>query len=191
MSSWSRSAVPHLASARGSEAGPILKARPDPEALSELIESAPRNIAASTGEDGGTLLGSDTRLPLSDASAAPDPAARPIQRARIAIGEATTQPQMASPAIERAARAQLYWNLVQRCRDSGDKILPPDAVTLVFTINSDGHIVASSIVASAANPEHEAAALCMRRELSAAAFHGPASARGMATRITATIPSVD
>ena len=193
LSSWSRAEPAPLASGSASgDSAPALFAHPDTEALSEFLSAAPRDAGAPTAEDGGTLLGSDTKLPVPDVSAvASAPLAPGVPKGRVDLGETTMQPQMSSPAIERAARAQLYWGLVQRCRDKDSKILPPDAVKLVFTIDPDGFISASSIVASAADPRHDDAALCMRRELSAATFQAPVSARGSTTRITATIPSVD
>jgi len=193
MSSWSRAEPAPLASASASgDSAPTVFSHPDTEALSEFLSAAPRDAGAPTAEDGGTLIGSDTKVPPPDASAeASAPVAPRAPKGRVDLGETTMQPQMSSPAIERAARAQLYWSLVQRCRDKDSKILPPDAVKLVFTIDPDGYIAASSIVASAADPRHDDAALCMRRELSAATFQAPVSARGSTTRITATIPSVD
>jgi hypothetical protein len=94
-------------------------------------------------------------------------------------------------AAERMSRAQVYHPLVMRCRDADGKILPPDAIVLRFRVDEDGNIVPSSISAIAADPRHEAAANCMRRELSAVAFRGPAAFRGSPTSLRATIPSVD
>jgi hypothetical protein len=94
-------------------------------------------------------------------------------------------------AAERAARAQVYYPLVTRCRDADGRILPPDAVVLRFRVDEDGNIVPSSISAIATDPRHESAANCMRRELSAVAFRGPAALRGSATSLRATLPSVD
>jgi hypothetical protein len=194
MASWSRSAAPHAASgAEMGDAAPPLATSPDLEALQELVSGAPRDAGVPTGEDGGTLVGTDTRQPPPDAAPAP-PQVSSSASARaphVGVGEASIQAGMSSPAIERAARAQLYWGLTQRCRDKEGKILPPDVVTLQFTIDRDGAISGSSIVASASEPRYDDAAQCMRRELSAATFEAPASARGVATRITATIPSVD
>ena len=107
------------------------------------------------------------------------------------IGAPTLEPEMASPALERESRAQLYWPLVQRCRDRQGNILPPDAIKLHFTIDAEGYVQPASISAAATDPEHQAAAHCMMRELSGATFRAPPSARGMITRVTATVPSVD
>jgi hypothetical protein len=98
---------------------------------------------------------------------------------------------MASASIEREARAQLYWSLVQRCRAKDGSILPPDVVTLVFRIDEDGYIVGSSINATPSKTVYDDAAHCMRRELSAATFRAPGGARGMMTTVTMTVPSVD
>lgn len=192
-SPWSRDAAPNPAEGAEADAGPSLPSSADPEALDELIHAAPRDAGSPTGEDGGTRIGSDTHEPLPDGGGTEAAAGVPAtaRRPRIGVGEATVQPGMSSPAIERAARAQLYWPLTQRCRDKEGKILPPDVVTLEFTIDREGYISGSSIVASARDPKYDEAAQCMRRELSAATFVAPASARGVATRITATIPSVD
>ena len=98
---------------------------------------------------------------------------------------------MATPSIERECRAQVYWPLVDRCRDTRGAILPPEVVTLHFLIDSDGAIVSSSIQATATDARWDAAAECMRRELSALPFHAPASVRGAVTRVAATVPSID
>jgi hypothetical protein len=98
---------------------------------------------------------------------------------------------MSTPSIERECRAQLYWPLVQRCRDPSGSILPPEVVTLRFLVDADGAIVSSSIFAAASEPRWEPAAECMRRELSALPFRAPASVRGAVTRVEATVPSVD
>ncbi|KYG05720.1 hypothetical protein BE21_03640 [Sorangium cellulosum] len=101
------------------------------------------------------------------------------------------QADMSSPAIEKAARAQLYWDLVQRCRGPDGKILPPDAVRVEFNVDAEGYIVVPTIIGSASDPRYDEAATCMRRELSGAAFRAPAGARGLPTRVDATVPSVD
>ena len=49
--------------------------------------------------------------------------------------------------LNRAARAQLYWDLVQGCRDPRGALLPHDAVALSFNIDAEGYIVPSSIAA--------------------------------------------
>jgi outer membrane biosynthesis protein TonB len=158
-------------------------------ALDELLAAAAVERAAPTSPDGGTRIGTPTNVRPDDAGAAPPPASPP--RAEVAIGAPTSEPLLASPAIEREARAQLYWPLVQRCRDADGRILPPDAVTLTFTVDAEGYIQPSSIVASAADARHDRAAQCMIRELGAASFRMPPSGRGLATRITATVPSID
>jgi hypothetical protein len=113
------------------------------------------------------------------------------KKSDVQLGVVAVQSDMASPAIEREARAQLYFPLVSRCRDKEGKILPPDAVLLEFTINEDGYIVAQNISATATSPEHHSAADCMRRELLGLPFRGPAGARGQQAQVKMTVPSVD
>jgi hypothetical protein len=171
---------------------------PDPAALDEILAAAPRASAKPTGPDGGTLVGvatgaegdapPDASTPVADAGPAPEGAKK---KARVNVGDLEVQLGLTSASTERAARAQLYYPLTMRCRDRDGKILPPDAITLRFNIDADGYIVPSSISASAADPRHEDAANCMRRELGAATFRAPRSERGESTHVNATIPSVD
>ncbi len=186
---WSRDALSTPSAAKGPTEPPVL-ASADPAALDELLRRVPTVVAGPTGSDGGTALGEDTHLP-PDAPSTEPPPAEPKHKPVITVGAPVMQTTMANPAIERAARAQLYWNLVQRCRDKEGKILPPDAVHLKFNIDADGYIASSSIIATAADPRHEGAAHCMRRELSTATFRAPAATRGQLGVIDATVPSVD
>lgn len=162
----------------------------DPGALDDLLAAAPK-AAASAGAR--PAIGADTGVPAASASATAM-AILPPERKRtspIVVGTVTIQPPMATPAIERAARAQLYWNLVQRCRDKDGKILPADAISLRFIVDADGYITPSSIIARASLAEHADAAHCMRRELSTATFRGPAANWGHTGEVRATVPSVD
>jgi hypothetical protein len=111
--------------------------------------------------------------------------------AKVSFGALSIQGEMSSASIEREARAQLYWTLVQRCRDKDGSILPPDAVTILFRIDEDGYIIGSSINSAPSKPIYEDAAHCMRRELSSATFRAPVGARGLMTPVTMTVPSVD
>ncbi|MEO7331895.1 MAG: hypothetical protein ABI193_25185 [Minicystis sp.] len=186
---WSRDALSAPSAAKGPTEPPVL-ASADPSALDELLRRVPSAVAKPTGSNGGSALGEDTHLPPDLPITEPPPpevAHKPV----ITVGAPVMQATMANPAIERAARAQLYWNLVQRCRDKEGKILPPDAVHLKFNIDADGYIATSSIIATAADPRHADAAHCMRRELSTATFRAPAATRGQFGVIDATVPSVD
>lgn len=160
----------------------------EPTALAEIVAAAGAAPRATGGV--AAKIGTDTGAPTSEPR---PPASIEPPRPRVEIGIPSLPDEMGSPAIEKAARAQLYWGLVQRCRDPAGKILPPDAIRVAFNLDGDGTIVVNTIVAEARDPRHDDAAACMRRELSlaGATFRAPAGARGSATRVDATIPSVD
>lgn len=187
-SAWSRSEARGLPEGAAS-AGDL---RVDPGALDRILRAVPTSRPGPTGDDGGTRVGLDTGLPMPEAGVdeAGEPAP-PTKRPFVAVGETREQPALSSAGIERALRAELYWILVHRCRDPDGKILPPDAITVEFRIEADGRISPSSIVAQTREPRFEEAADCMRREIAAATFSGPAAALGATTLVTATIPSVD
>jgi hypothetical protein len=190
---FSPQAVPQAAPAARGDSGAELQTTPDPTALEEILAASPKAGARPTGPDGGTLVGTVTDAdagPADAAAPAPD-AALPKAEARVLAGEPEVQPGLPSPAIERAARAQLYYPLTTRCKDRDGKILPPDAIVLRFRIDPDGYVVPSSISAIATDPRHEDAANCMRRELGAATFRAPAASRGAGTSVNITLPSVD
>lgn len=172
------------------DAGAAASATVDPLALDDFLKATPAAPPSPTDRDGGTLLGSDTGLPASSAAAVEEPPARP-RTGVVQLGAVAVQTEMASTALEREARAQLYFPLVTRCRAKDGQILPPDAVLLEFTIGSDGYIVPQNISATAVRREHEEAARCMRRELSGLPFRGPPGARGQAAHVKMTVPSVD
>jgi hypothetical protein len=186
---WSRDALSAPSAERGPTEPPVL-ASADPAALAELLRKAPPAAARPTGSAGGTALGEETHLPEGAPLVEP-PAPSTHTRPVIMVGTPVMQATMANPAIERAARAQLYWNLVQRCRDKEGQILPADAIHLKFNIDADGYIASASIIATAADPRFSDAAHCMRRELSTATFRAPAATRGQFGVIDATVPSVD
>jgi hypothetical protein len=190
----------------GAQGGPDAGADPavvssvDPAAVDELLAAVPKTQPAPTGPDGGTLIGTDTgEKEQTDRPAKKEPAGPPLPKAAaepqkkslVSLGDVSFQGSMANPSIERAARAELYWPLVQRCRDKDGKILPADAILIVFQINVDGYIIGSSIVASPTKPIYEDAAHCMRRELLTSTFRAPPAARGVPSKITMTVPSVD
>ncbi len=178
---------------------PVAKV-PVPGVLAEIVAATPKPSATPTGPDGGTRVGTETGVPddsrkgPSEPDGGVDASARTKgtgKRIKIAEGSLDVSEGIPSPAVERAARAQLYYPLVQRCRGPDGQILPPDTVVLRFRIDVDGYIVPASISAIAEDSRYEAAANCMQRELSAAAFRAPAAARGVATIVNATVPSVD
>lgn len=175
--------------AEAADAGPASSATVDPLAFDDFLKAAPHDPLAPTGPDGGTLLGSDTGRPAGTA-VIEEPQARE-KKGLVQLGAVAVQAEMASTALEREARAQLYFPLVTRCKDRDGKVLPPDAVLLEFTIDGDGYIVPQNISATAVRPEHADAAGCMRRELSGLPFRGPAGARGQSAHVKMTVPSVD
>lgn len=189
---WARDRAAPLDDRSASLAGAPPVSSAEPEALEEILAAARK--AAPTPGDGATLakIGTSTGVPEPSARPPqPEPQPAPAQRSRVEIGAPTMQVDMSSPAIEKAARAQLYWDLVQRCRGPDGKILPPDVIRVEFNVDADGYIVAPTIIGSASDPLYDDAATCMRRELSAATFRAPAGARGLPTRVDATVPSVD
>ncbi|XXY13640.1 hypothetical protein WME88_35860 [Sorangium sp. So ce216] len=195
---WTRDVAPSLAdrSAGLRTAGPPAASSAEPDALEEILAAA-RQAAPRPG-DGATAakIGTSTGVPEPSARPAepppqPAPAPAPAPRSRVEIGAPAVQADMSTPAIEKAARAQLYWDLVQRCRGPDGKLLPPDVIRVEFNVDAEGYIVAPTIIGSASDPRYDEAATCMRRELSGAAFRAPAGARGLPTRVDATVPSVD
>ncbi|MEZ4298813.1 MAG: hypothetical protein R3B70_27935 [Polyangiaceae bacterium] len=180
--------------ARGADvgdAGPATTATVDPLALDDFLHAVPSSAPAATDPDAGTLVGKDTGLPDGGPQVTVEEPAAREKKGVIQLGTVAVQADMASPALEREARAQIYFPLVTRCRARDGAILPPDAVLLEFTIDVDGYIVPQNITATAAKPEHEAAAACMRRELSGLSFRGPSGARGHTAQVKMTVPSVD
>lgn len=173
-----------------------LAQHPEPGVLNEIVAAAPKNQPPATNGDGATLIGTETGVkPPKTSENALHAKGVPTTRRnpKSAVIESGTVEVQSLPAhaAERTSRAQVYYPLVARCRDADGHILPPDAIILRFRVDEDGNIVPSSISAIAADPRHESAANCMRRELSALAFRGLAAFRGSATSIRATIPSVD
>lgn len=186
-STWSREALaPREGAAEPLD--PAVMGSVDPGALDDLIAAAPKPAASAAA---APTIGGTTGISSGSASVVEPPPPPPTRTPRVVVGAPTMQPAMANPAIERAARAQLYWNLVQRCRDKGGKILPPDAISMRFNIDADGYITPSSIVARASSAEHADAAHCMQRELSTATFRAPAATWGHKGEVRATLPSVD
>lgn len=187
---WSRTDV-GARPAEAAGAGPATSATVDPLAFDDFLKAVPASPPGPTDPGGGTRIGTSTG---TAATGSPVTIEEPPQRGKkgvIQLGAVAVQTEMASPALEREARAQLYFPLVTRCRGKDGQILPPDAVTLEFTIDVDGYIVPQNISATAEKEEHAAAAKCMRRELSGLPFRGPAGARGQVAHVKMTVPSVD
>jgi hypothetical protein len=187
--SWSRKTFPP-ASATAHVNEPKVVASANPAALDELIATAPTAARPPTGPDGGSAIGRDTGLP---ADSAPPAVWSPpeVRRSPKSTAAPAAQRGMAEPAIERAARAELYWNLVQRCRDPDGHLLPPDAIHLQFNLDAEGSIIPSSIIATAHDPRLAGAAHCMQRALAASTFQAPLSTHGTPKTVHATVPSID
>ncbi len=164
--------------------------QPDPQALAELIAATPSGHPPVTGPKGGTLVGTETGLE-GDAGGPP-----PVTPARamgigMQVGVPEVMPLLSSPAIERAARELIYWNLMKKCRGPEDEAPPPDVITLVFTIRSDGSVDPTSVSASASDKRYDETAACVVREFSASPFRGPPATIRASARIIVTWPSVD
>jgi hypothetical protein len=166
--------------------------KPDKLALQELIGAVPTSRPKTTGPDGGTLIGTETGEPKPVGVPTPDSADVPPQPPNaLHAGPLGVQPTMSNPAIERAAREQIYWPLVQKCRGPKGEFLPPDSITLRFTIRTDGTVDPASVDAEADEDKYQSAAQCVVREFSSIPFQGPPSSFGATTRINAKLPSVD
>lgn len=178
----------------GADGNSSLAQAPTPGVLQEILAATPKNAAASTAPNGATLIGTETDVKEdgpSENALSTKGSGNKAKKSPVVEGGAVEVQALPAHAAERLSRAQVYHRLVMRCRDTDGRILPPDAIVLRFRIDEEGNIVPSSISAVAADKRHEAAANCMRRELSAVAFRGPAAFRGTSTSLRATIPSVD
>jgi hypothetical protein len=173
----------------GGAGEPPVPSSAEPGALDEILAAAPRS--RSGGVDRSGAIGTDTGVP---GDAGPGAAPAPVEQAktaRIHVGKVVIEPGMSSPTIERAARAQLYWPLVQRCRDADGGILPAEVVHLTFHLDADGYVIPATILAVPKEPRFADAARCMARELSMATFRAPAAARGLPQNVSTDVPSVD
>jgi hypothetical protein len=170
---------------------------PEPAALDEILAAARLAGAADAGgadggaPDRGALLGTDTGVPADAGAAEGGAAAEARREGGFHIGEVNGLPRMSSPAIEKAARAQLYWPLVQHCRDEAGGILPAEAVHVTLQIDREGYIVPATILAVPREPRFAQAARCMARELRVVAFRMPAASRGLVQDVDLDVPSVD
>jgi hypothetical protein len=163
----------------------------DPAALEEIL-AAGAGRGAPTPPPRGWLVGTDTKV-LGEAGAASGASrsAEAPRSSKIHVGKVIIEPGMSSPSVERAARAQIYWPLVQRCRDHEGAILPPEVVHLAFQLDRDGYVVPATIRAAPRDARFADAARCMARELSMATFRAPAAARGLPQDVSMDVPSVD
>lgn len=158
---------------------------PDPAALDALVEAAPAEAPPPTGKDGLTSVGTDTGLP-GEELAIPASTTAPA----VVGGEVQIQPQLSSPAIEREARAQIYWSL-RECKGPDGRVPPPESITLAFTLREDGTVDPASVIASADDEALQSTAECVLRAFSATPFEGPVATRRTPARIRITWPSVD
>jgi hypothetical protein len=159
---------------------------PEPAALERLLQKVPKDVPPPSGS-AGTLVGTNTGI---DGHTEVVTSKRPRGEAAVRAGPIEVQPLLSSPAIERAAREQIYWNL-RKCTGPDGKAPPPESITLRFTIDSDGSVDPASVSTHAATPELEPTAECVLSAFSASPFRGPAATRKTSARVIITWPSVD
>lgn len=162
-----------------------------PAVLAELVGKS-RELPATTptGPDGSTRVGSETGAdgpPVMPTPALPPPGR---QRPGVQAGPIEVQPAVSSSAIEREARAQIYWRL-RNCKQNDGTPPPPDAIVLDFIIQPDGTIEPSSVKATTDDRALEPVAACVLRTFAASPFIGPAAGRNASARVVITWPSVD
>jgi hypothetical protein len=167
---------------------------PDPGALEEIVQATPEKQPPTTGPKGTTLIGTDTEVERPERDGA-EPALPPAPTGRLQAGEPEI-PHISNPAMERAAREQYYWPIVQKCRGPDGEILLPESIDLRFTIRHDGPVDPASVTAGATDPRYTRAAECAVREFSALGFTSPQATVGQSIRVNgdrviATLPSVD
>ena len=156
----------------------------DPVALAQLVAKAPDEPASSTGPDGRSELGSDTGEPMGEV--APLPSTLP----ELESSKAKVQPALSSPAIERAAREQIYWHF-RKCKAPDGRLPPPESITLFFIVRQDGVTDPASVSATVRDESLAPVAECIVREFSALPFEGPPGARRTTARVIVRWPSVD
>jgi hypothetical protein len=177
--------LPRIASAAPEEELPV-PTTPDRAALAELLHHVPKDAPPPTGSS-GTRVGTDSGVPGEAAvvhgrRASDDPGVR--------AGPIELQPLLSSPAIERAAREQIYWSL-RKCTGPDGNPPPPESITLKFTIEADGSVDPASVSTEVADPALEPTAECVLTAFSASPFRGPAATRRASARVIITWPSVD
>ncbi len=160
---------------------------PDPVALGELLDHVPeRPGPRPTGPDGGTAVGTDTGIAGDEPAVDPPVPAPP----RLRVGRARYLPLLSNPAIERAARAQIYSPL-RICAEASNPPPPPESITLSFTLRPDGSVDPASVGAIANKEALDEVAACVVRTFSKIPFRGPAAAHGTSPRVVILWPSVD
>lgn len=183
------SASAHGSAAPGPRAeGSATTAPADSTALTIVVARA-RERSAEQPVGASKLIG--TRVDASSGgtiASTPAPSAPEVDVMELGPG---LKPSMAG--TERDLRATLYYELVQQCRDEDGELLPPEAVELEFRVDPRGTIDRSSVKASAARVEHEAAARCMVRVVrSQNGRFGPLRVeQATPMRVRAKVPSVD
>ena len=171
--------------------------RGDRDALAELLRAASARARASAPPlrppGGETHLAGSGDVDLGTA----DPHARSVDGDP---GEVRPPPRVplhsdtrarARTRSRRSFRAELYWELTQRCRDEHEAILPPGSVEVTFDVDDEGYLVTSTISAIAKSPAFERAALCMRREVARSGYRVPPSARGAVIHVKRWVPASD
>lgn len=171
--------------------------RGDPAALAELLRAASARAAASAPPlrtpGGETHVAGSGDVDLGVADPRPRSVDDEVSKngAPAASASALRHAGAGEEAIERSFRAQLSWELTQRCRDAHDAILPPGSVEVTFDVDDEGYLVTSTIAAIAKAPAFERAALCMRREVARSAYRAPPAARGGVRHIKRWVPAGD
>jgi hypothetical protein len=165
----------------------VAPANPSPNALQEIVAAAPSSSPPPTDGDTGTRIGLDTGVERGEGPSYVPP---PTTTSKVVAGDLEIQPQLSSPAIEREARAQIYWRL-RRCKGPGGKPPAPESITLSFTLREDGTVDPVSVTATTADEALQATAECVLREFSNVPFEGPVATRRTPARIIITWPSVD
>lgn len=160
---------------------------PDPAALAELVDHSPSaRRPRPTAPDGGTLVGTDSGVEGEELPSVPPMPSPP----RLRVGRPRYQPLLSNPAIERAARAQIYWQL-RKCTGPGDALPPPESIALSFTLRPDGSVDPATVGATTDDEKLDSVAECVVRTFSSIPFRGPAAARGTSPSVVVLWPSVD
>ncbi len=160
---------------------------PDAMTLAELIEHVPSARARKpTVPDGGTLVGSDSGVDGEELPEPPPVASRP----KLRVGRPQFRPLLSNPAIERAARAQIYWQL-RKCTTETGAPPPAESIVLSFTLRPDGTVDPATVGAEALDDSLDGVAECVVRMFSTVPFRGPAAAHGTSPRVVVVWPSVD
>lgn len=155
----------------------------DPGVLGELLATVPSAHPADGEARARTRLGTDTGVAAASASP-PSPNAAPRMETR-------PRATLSSPALERAAREQLYWPLVRVCRLADGSLPPADSVTLEFDLLADGSVPPNTVTTRASEERFRGVAECVERVFASSGFRGPVEGRGTHASVRITWPSVD